>query len=208
MKRILWAVWLLSPVAVAAYHYGPGQQRLVLDAAADELAAATAHAEAARAAGDDDAARSEWARAIESLEAAQRLLPVERVAEARRLRIELAQAKTHVGRLPEARSELEALVDELENDPGADPGSVADARGALASAQYYMTWLERLEGAPRSQWEASIESSRQHYRWLAERAADAHDEAALAEQLRNLESAVRLARMDLDELQGLPLPSQ
>jgi hypothetical protein len=53
-----------------------------------------------------------------------------------------------------------------------------------------------------------IESSRQIYRQLAE-AADAKGEAKLSDQFtKDLESSIRLARMDLGDLQGLPLPSQ
>ena len=38
--------------------------------------------------------------------------------------------------------------------------------------------------------------------------AQDEDEAAAQEYQEDLESAIRLARMDLAELQGLPLPSQ
>ena len=49
-------------------------------------------------------------------------------------------------------------------------GLLADARGALANAQYYTTWLMRLEGLPREEWQPEIEASRQNYKLLAERA--------------------------------------
>ena len=85
---------------------------------------------------------------------------------------------------------------------------MADARGALANAQYYTTWLMRLEGLSREEWEPEIEASRQNYKLLAEHAEEAGDEAAAEQARSDLESSIRLARMDLDELQGLPLPSQ
>ena len=110
--------------------------------------------------------------------------------------------------LPVAHQDLAGLVDELKDDARADPKLLAEARSALANAQYYMTWLMRLEGLPREAWEPEIEAARQTYRLLAEQAASAGDEKAASRNRDDLESAIRLARLDLGELQGLPLPSQ
>jgi hypothetical protein len=96
----------------------------------------------------------------------------------------------------------------LQKDPGTDPALLADARQALANAQYYLTWLMRLEGDPRSEWEPEIEGARQSYRLLAEQAQSRGDEAAAKQHQEDLEATIRLARMDLSELQALPLPSQ
>jgi hypothetical protein len=71
-----------------------------------------------------------------------------------------------------------------------------------------MTWLMRLEGKSRQDWEPVIEAARQSYRLLAEQSGAGDDGEAHARDLQDLESAVLLARMDLTELQGLPLPSQ
>jgi hypothetical protein len=43
---------------------------------------------------------------------------------------------------------------------------------------------------------------------LAEQASEAGDAGQLKIHKEDIESAVRLARMDIGELQGLPLPSQ
>jgi hypothetical protein len=66
----------------------------------------------------------------------------------------------------------------------------------------------RLEGEPREVWEPEIEASRQTYRLLAEQALAADDTAAAEGNQEDLEAAIRLARMDLSELQALALPSQ
>ena len=66
----------------------------------------------------------------------------------------------------------------------------------------------RLEGYQRSDWEPEIESARQAYGRLAEQARSRGDERRADEMLASLESAIKLARLDLTELQGLPLPSQ
>ena len=211
MRKLFVFAWLLLPVAAGAYHYGPGQERVAADRAAEaaERGEALAREAAAIQARDGDLpAKGTWFEAEAAFAEALDLLPAGRVAEARALRLERAKAQMMISQLPEARRDLEALVEELLEDPAADPGVVADARGALANAQYYTTWLMRLEGLPREEWEPEIEASRQTYKLLAEQAERSGDEDAAAQAREDLESSIRLARMDLDELQGLPLPSQ
>jgi hypothetical protein len=197
MRKLALVVWLLVPVLVGAYHYGPGQKQLVLDDVAGILAEADRHA-----------ASGEWTEAEVRYEAALNLLPPEQVAEARRIRLERAKAQMLAAKLPTAHQDLKGLVQELEEDGKADRQLLAEARSTLANAQYYMTWLMRLEGQPKEKWEPEIEGARQTYRLLAEQAeADGNDEACNKNR-EDLESAIRLARMDLSDLQGLPLPSQ
>jgi acetyl esterase/lipase len=83
-----------------------------------------------------------------------------------------------------------------------------EARSALANAQYYTTWLMRLEGAPEAEWQAEIDASRQNYKLVAEQALAGSDAKSAKVAQDDLESAIRLARMDIADLQGLPLPSQ
>ena len=90
----------------------------------------------------------------------------------------------------------------------ADEKLLQDARAALAHSQYYMTWLMRLEGQARETWEPEIENARQTLRLLQGQAEQDGDQAAAKSFRENLESTIRLARMDLSDLQGLPLPSQ
>ena len=197
MRKSLLAVWLLLPIGAWAYHEGPGQDGMRLDDA--DVALRAAH---------DSAAAQKWADAVEDYDAALRLLPADRVADARRVRLERGKAQMMSKQLPEARADLEALVDELAADSTVDPALLTDARRSLASARYYMTWLLRLEGAPREQWEPEIEAARQTQRLLAEEADKRGDAAAAALHREDLESAIRLARMELKDLQGLPIPSQ
>ena len=194
MRGALLSVWLLLPLLGLAYHHGPGQERLQLDDVQAVLDQARA-----------DADGEEWPRAAAGFEEALRLLPASDRDAARRVRIELARARMQSGGLPDAHDDLIALVDELGDDPGADPQLMADARLALASAQFYVTWLMRLEGQPRSAWEPVIEASRQNYRLLAEETVDP---IGRAKHQEDLAAAVRLSRMDLGQLEGLPLPNQ
>jgi hypothetical protein len=197
MRIVLLVGWLMLPVAVAAYHYGPGQEQLLLDDTAGNLAAA-----------DRAVAAKDYAAAVEKYDEALRLLPAGRTGEARRIRLERAKAQMLAKKLPEAHEDLKALVEELRADKAADSKLLTEAQTALASSRYYMTWLMRLEGMPRDLWEPEIEAARQTYRMLAEQADNQGDAACADERRHDVESAIRLARMDLSELQGLPLPSQ
>jgi hypothetical protein len=187
---------LIVPVALA-YHYGPGQTQQKLDATAKKLA------EAQRLVAAED-----HLAALDAFSEALKQLPDGHSAEARKIRLQKAKIQLLAKQLPEANAELTGLVDEMLGDATADPKVLAEARSALANSQYYLTWLMRLEGLPREAWEPEIESARQIYRHLAEQSRDGGDAATAKTHLEDLESSIRLARMDLSELQGLPLPCQ
>jgi len=198
MRKILLVGWLVLPVGAWAYHEGPGQDRVALEAADAVIVAAH------QAASDGD-----WKLAIREYEAALESLPKdpeaydERIAQ--RLQIELNKARMQSEGLIEARDELATLVEQMQVDADADPVLLRDARQALARAQFYKTWLMRLEGLDRKVWEPEIEAARQNWRLLAEQAGT--DEERTLHQ-EDLEAAVRLARMEMEDLQGLPLPSE
>lgn len=195
MRRIAILIWLLLPIAALAYHLGPGQQKLVLDEASAAIQQAEKHV-----------AAQQWDKAVSTYDLALSLIPADDVTSARRVRLEKAKAQMLAAQLPAASSDLKALVEEmLEDDEPSNEALLADARSSLANSQYYRTWLMRLEGLPKEVWEPEIESARQTYRLLAE---SAHDEESEKRFQEDLESTVRLARMDLSDLQGLPLPSQ
>lgn len=197
MRYPLLVFWLLLPFAAWAYHEGPGQVRVKLD----EVDVGLVSAEAAIA--DED-----WEAAIKAYETALEELPEDHVGDQRRIRLALNQARMMFKQLPVARDDLDELVAEMIADADADQSLLDEARTALASSQYYITWLMRLEGHTRQEWEPEIEAARQTYRLVAER-ADARGDLAVADRRReDVESALVLARMDLEELQGLPLPNQ
>jgi hypothetical protein len=196
MRTLLLAGWLLLPVGVGIWHYGPGQERMQLDAVAALLAKA-----------EGCTAEKQWAEAVGAYEEALKSLPPGKEAEGRRVRLEKAKVQMLASQLPAAHHDLKALCEELQDDP-AEAKLLAEARKALAQSQYYMTWLMRLEGLPRDAWEPEVEAARQTYRLLAEQAEATGDEAEAGKNRADLEAAVRLARLELSELQGLPLPSQ
>lgn len=190
-KTLLIIVWLLVPVVLLAYHFGPGQSRLAQDRAASRI-----HEARAFEAGDH------WPEAVEAWADALAATP-ESNAEARlRVRLAHANARMYIGELPEAMEEIDTLLTEA-RDLKADPALEREIRSLLGSAQYYAAWLMRLESAPVEEWLLQAEGARQHFRLLAEQTAGT---SAAETYEKNLESTIRLERMDLSELQGLPLP--
>lgn len=194
MRNILLVGWLMLPIGAWAYHEGPGQDRVMLDEC-DALMVA-AH-EAGNAA--------DFKGAVRNYEAALASLPAGNTALSQRLRLELNKARMLASGLPDAREELEVLVDELVADKDSNPQLVAEARQSLARAQFYKTWLMRLEGLTREQWVPEIEAARQNWRLLAEQAKSPEQKA---QHEQDLEAAIRLERMEVEDLQGLPLPSE
>ena len=187
MKIALLLVWLAAPVGWLGWHYGPGQEALKLDASDRAVKQALAATDA------EDQLKA-WDAAIGAL-------PKSATAQAWRLRLARCETLVENRQLPQARNELEALYGEMKDDPAAGAAELERVQEKLASAKYYTTWLMRLEGLPQEDWEPEIESARQHFRLLAEKGSAGEDRYQ-----EKLESAIRLARMDLTELQGLPLP--
>jgi hypothetical protein len=198
MRNILLVSWLVLPVAAWAYHEGPGQDRVALEATDAVLVAA-----------HDAATAGRWKDAVRKYEEALTKQPKNADAmpksAVQRLQIELNKARMQASQLPEAREELEVLVEQMSADRDTDPTLLREARQALARSQFFTTWLMRLEGLDRAEWEPEIEAARQNWRLLAEQAGAGKE----ADQHRtDLEAAVKLARLEIEDLQGLPLPSE
>lgn len=198
MRVILLFAWMALPIGGVAFHYGPGQELLRLD----DVAVVIAEAE-------EGVAKQDWQLAIERYDDALKQLPGDQQATAQRLRLERAKAQMQASKLPEARRELETLVRELDvADAAKSAALLPESREALANSQFYLTWLMRLEGKLRAEWEPQIEAARQNYRVLAETAESRGDKAQGQRHREDLETAIRMSRLEIQDLQGLPLPSQ
>jgi len=192
-KKIFLTCWLLSPVALLAYHYGPGQVALARDEAAKFIAAAAQCEQ-----------REDWPGAATAYAEALGKLPAEEQRARWQLRLAQSKARMYSGELPEAIGDMEGLLAEM-SKAGAAARQVAEVRAELASAEYYAGWLMRLEGAPTEEWSVEVDNARQHFRLLSEGNLSADPGAAKPYQ-ENLEATIRLARMDLSDLRGMPLP--
>lgn len=200
MRRYVIAAWCFVPVLFLGFHYGaPGKRLQTLDQV-DQLLYQ------AKLSIDQD----EWKVAVEKYDQALGMMPPELTAQTRKILLEKCKAQMMAEQLPQAHSTLQGLLDDMLAEP-AEKQNVAlirETRSSLASSQYYMTWLMRLEGEPQERWMPEIESARQHYKLLAEELEKAGNKQQARKYEEDLESSIKLARMDLSELQGLPLPSQ
>ena len=194
MRNVLLVTWLVLPIGAWAYHEGPGQDRVALDKCDAILVDAHAAAD-----------KGLWADAISGYQKALEELPEGHDHLAQRLRLELNKARIQNKGLTEARADLEILVEHLVADEQRDEQLLSEARQSLARAQFYTTWLMRLEGLHREEWEPEIEAARQNWRLLAEQAGTA---AEKSQHQQDLEAAIKLARLEIEDLQGLPLPSE
>lgn len=200
MKKLLFILWLLAPVAIIAWHYGPGQAQLRRDLAGDTLRSARAAAEA-----------EDWDRAAQLYGEAAKVQPEENVVDRQRLELAQATYRVRAGELIEGQEQLEELLADLETQDDRDPALAASVRHELATASYFTAWLMRLEGATAEEWKPEAERARQQYRLLAELAvetdaADPADDEQVASFQKNLEATIRLEQMDLSVLKSMPPP--
>ena len=193
-KNLLIFLWALAPVALLAYHFGPGQAGLAREEAKANIQAAL-----------DFEAKKQWQQAIDAYNDALAALPDTETAKRQQLQLARANARIYVGELPEAMLAMEHLLNETAKS--SDSELESKVRSSLASAQYYTGWLMRLELAEKKEWKEPLEKARQNFRLLAEQTAKT-DATASEDHQKNLEAVVRLARMDLSEVQALPLPKK
>ena len=193
-KNLFILLWALAPVALLAYHYGPGQNGLAREDAKASIQAAL-----------DFEAGQQWQQAIDAYNEALATLPDTEMAKRQQLQLARANARIYIGELPEAMLAMEHLLNETAK--GSDSKLESKVRSSLASAQYYAGWLMRLELAEKKEWKEPLEKARQNFRLLAEQTAKT-DAKASGDHQKNLEAVVRLARMDLSEVQALPLPKK
>ena len=197
MRILLIVAWLFAGLGGVIYHFGPGQEKMEIDRINQMLKQARQSVEA-----------EDWSKAVDQFDQVLADLPAEKKTESRGLMLEKAKAQMMAAELPKARETLESLLMEVRQDDEADARFVADVQSTLANSQYYMTWLMRLEGMPEEEWMPEIEAARQHYTQLTLDAKKFGDTELAVRSAEDLESTIRLARMDLGELQALPLPSQ
>ncbi len=114
MRLALTFLWLLAPLAVAAWHFGPGQEYLARDRAAGALKVETL----------------DKADEIEAIEAALAALPKEDREAALRLRLAKAVLRLDNRQLAEGTNELTTLWDEV----GSDKSVPADVRAGVQAA--------------------------------------------------------------------------
>lgn len=163
MKKWLILVWLLVPVALLSYHYGPGQDALAFRQAQEHLNTAK-HLEQA----------GHYEEAIESYSESMATLPVsdepsEDVAVARdQLRLAQIRGRFQLGHLAETIESLNVLVADVEREHGRQSALAYDVRDFLGRVHFQAMVALRLESAEEEVWLRHWELARQNFRFLAE----------------------------------------
>ncbi len=196
MRILLIVAWLFAGLGGVIFHFGPGQEKLEIDRI-NRMIKDARH----------EVQNASWEGAVQKYDEVLGALPANKVAESRGIVLEKAKAQMMAAELPKARQALESLLSDARSDEKSDKHFVADVQSTLANSQYYMTWLMRLEGQPEEAWKPEIEAARQHYTQLTQTAKEIGDDELLKRSSEDLESTIRLARMDLGDLQALPVPS-
>ena len=191
MRKILFLIWFVLPLFFLTYHFTKGTKNAVKDQAQELIEQAYDHYE-----------KEEYGEAIEFFDLALSKLTDEDIPTQRRLRLERAKARIQNSELPKAREEIQTLIKGLGDDENDAQKLLRDARSAFAYSRYYMTYLMKLEALPNEIWEPEIEAARQEYKLLAQQSEGAESEG----YAQDLESSIRLARADIDDLTGRAIP--
>ncbi len=196
MKRFALFLWLLLPLPIVVWHYGPGQKWLARDQAHVLIKSAKKFE-----------AQKNWAEAeARFTEAANKVGTTDARLKAQ-LDLALVRARYRQGGAVEAVDRIDSLI----NEPRfhSQPTDLQrEARELAGRIHYHAAWVMRLEGAQKDLWMEEAELARQNFRMLSEETLAAGRTNYSQLQQTNLESAVKLQRMGLVELMAKPLPEE
>jgi hypothetical protein len=196
MKRFALFLWLLLPLPIVVWHYGPGQKWLARDQAHVLIQSAQKFE-----------SQKNWAEAESRFtEAANKVGNTDPRLKAQ-LDLALVRARYRQGGAVEAVDRIDSLINEPKFH--SQPAELRrEARELAGRIHYHAAWVMRLEGAQKDLWMEEAELARQNFRMLSEETLAAGRTNYSQLQQTNLESAVKLQRMGLVELMAKPLPEE
>jgi hypothetical protein len=163
IKKWLILIWLLVPVGLLSYHFGPGQRELAWREAAAFRAEAASHEK-----------NEHWEQAVAAYGQAISAIPTfsddASAATLARDQLRLAQLRAafQLGKLDDTLIDTRQFVEHVEATHGADSQLAFDARDFLGRVHYQAMIALRLESAEKQVWMKHWELSRQNFRFLAE----------------------------------------
>jgi hypothetical protein len=183
-KKALVVLWLLVPVALVSYHFGPGQEVL----AWREAQALREEARAAERAGNWESASAKYDEAFAAVPPSEA-----HDAELARDQLRLAQiaAAFQLGNLDDTLSDLRQFVEHVEARHGAESDLAMDSRDLLGRVHYQAMIALRLESAEEQAWMKHWELARQNFRFLAEHSSSRRN----ALDRKNLEVVIKSANL-------------
>ncbi len=187
-KKWLVMVWLLIPVALLSYQFGPGQKYL-----------AWKDASALRDEAVQQESEKHWEQALTAYGQAAGAVPSQgddaSAAALARDQLRLAQIRSafQLGKLDDTLTDLRQFVEAASATHGPESDLACDARDFLGRVHYQAMIALRLESAKKEVWMKHWELSRQNFRFLAE-----HSKAARnALDRKNLEVVIKSANIPL-----------
>jgi hypothetical protein len=163
IKKWLIAIWLLVPVALISYHFGPGQRELAWREAAALRAEAVKHEK-----------NQHWEQAVAAYGQAVSAVPTlsddASAATLARDQLRLAQLRAafQLGKLDDTLTDTRQFVEHVEATHGVQSQLAFDARDFLGRVHYQAMIALRLESAEKQVWMKQWELARQNFRFLAE----------------------------------------
>ena len=247
--KLGWSLWVIAPVLLLAFHFGPGQRFLKKDIAADRMVIArkteaeahalqivayeaqfkTLEARKQLELNDDELHRQQLERASQEEQqayasasdawknTADRYQEVETLLEgtpqANQIRWLRGRALVRAGEVFNGIEELQATLDQATREQETNAGQAemalaTAAREELAAAHYYGARLLREEGRSTEGWRQVSETSRQQFRFLAEKTSKDKVPELASNLQRNLERVLDLEQQDHSELIGRPIPKE
>ena len=158
-KTLIW-LWMLFPVAVAAYHFNFGERQMARERAYQQL-------REIRTLEQQD--EPDWQEIIARYDLLLEALPAdESPLVMYQVRLAVCRARLEMLDLELAIAELTRLLQETAMVYGEDARITRGVREQLGKAHYYATWVLKTNGAPETQWRPFAERARQLFRYLAE----------------------------------------
>jgi hypothetical protein len=160
IRKTLILLWMLFPVAVAAYHFNYGSKQVMRRQAYCLLC------EIQRLERQQE---PDWSKIIDQYKAlSEQLPPDEDPIVLCQVRLAVSKAHLEMLEVETAIEELTRLLQETASVYGENAPITRGVREQLGKAHYYATWVLKNNGAPESQWRPFAERARQLFRYLAE----------------------------------------
>lgn len=195
LKKWCVLAWLLVPIALVSYHFGPGQQALAWEEARDHRQAALE----AEANGHWEQAIAAYGKAMQAVAASASGDSAAQLAHDQ-LRLAQLRAVFQLGKLEETVADTRAFIDYVAERHGRESQLLFDARDFLGRVHFQSMVALRLEAAEKSVWMQQWELSRQNFRYLAEHSGPGRN----ALDRMNLEAVIKSADLPVTALAPPP----
>ena len=160
IRKGLVLLWMLFPVAVAAYHFNYGPKQIAREEAYVRLQTIGAM---------ERQAEPDWTAIIEQYNELAAELPVDEDPQVfHQIRLAIGRARLERLDVDKAIDELTRLLQETAVAYGENAPLTRGVREQLGKAHYYAAWVLKTNGAEEGEWRPFAERSRQLFRHLAE----------------------------------------